>query len=167
MARWRKWVGKVQDDRGASFVPRPDQEAKPASLRLLSRAEATERQLGPVQSRSATYRIELLKRDATIQAWPIALVLGGAVFIAACISAATGELDNPAITLPAALLIGLLIALGWYDDRRRVTKIKSALATLPPACLACRYELSGIPRADDGCTVCPECGAAWDFETPV
>lgn len=28
-------------------------------------------------------------------------------------------------------------------------------------CAACGYALSGIPREDDGCTICPECAAAW------
>jgi len=28
-------------------------------------------------------------------------------------------------------------------------------------CPGCGYIIRGLPRADDGCTVCPECGAAW------
>ncbi len=28
-------------------------------------------------------------------------------------------------------------------------------------CAACLYDLSAAPTEDDGCTVCPECGAAW------
>jgi len=28
-------------------------------------------------------------------------------------------------------------------------------------CPSCGYELRALPPADDGCTVCPECGAAW------
>jgi len=28
-------------------------------------------------------------------------------------------------------------------------------------CLRCLYSLRGIPPQKDGCTVCPECGAAW------
>lgn len=28
-------------------------------------------------------------------------------------------------------------------------------------CLACGYALRGVPEQTDGCTVCPECGAAW------
>jgi hypothetical protein len=41
-------------------------------------------------------------------------------------------------------------------------------AGLPPhvpklvgRCLACGYDLDGLALAADGCTVCPECGAAW------
>ncbi len=28
-------------------------------------------------------------------------------------------------------------------------------------CPACAHDLKGVPPRDDGCTVCPECGAAW------
>lgn len=28
-------------------------------------------------------------------------------------------------------------------------------------CPSCGYELRGLPTEEDGCTVCPECGAAW------
>ena len=28
-------------------------------------------------------------------------------------------------------------------------------------CASCRYNLQELPAADDGCTICPECGAAW------
>jgi hypothetical protein len=30
------------------------------------------------------------------------------------------------------------------------------------ACLACGYAIAGIAQEDDGCRVCPECGAAWN-----
>ncbi len=35
------------------------------------------------------------------------------------------------------------------------------LADLIKPCPACFYELDGLARESDGCTVCPECGAAW------
>jgi hypothetical protein len=28
-------------------------------------------------------------------------------------------------------------------------------------CGACAFDLAGLEAAEDGCTVCPECGAAW------
>jgi hypothetical protein len=31
-------------------------------------------------------------------------------------------------------------------------------------CSACGYSIKGLEPQDDGCTVCPECGAAWRFE---
>lgn len=32
-------------------------------------------------------------------------------------------------------------------------------------CFACAYSLDGITVEQDGCTVCPECGAAWKLES--
>ncbi len=46
--------------------------------------------------------------------------------------------------------------------RRWVKALRSAI----PVCPSCGYELAGIPTASDGCTVCPECGAAWKIGTP-
>lgn len=31
-------------------------------------------------------------------------------------------------------------------------------------CPACAYRIAGVPPEPDGCTVCPECGAAWRME---
>ena len=31
-------------------------------------------------------------------------------------------------------------------------------------CRACGFALNGLPECEDGCTVCPECGAAWRLE---
>jgi hypothetical protein len=38
------------------------------------------------------------------------------------------------------------IVLAFLDERR---------------CPSCGYDLTGCDTAEDGCTVCPECGAAW------
>lgn len=33
-------------------------------------------------------------------------------------------------------------------------------------CAACKYPVSNLEAASDGCTVCPECGAAWKLNVP-
>lgn len=38
---------------------------------------------------------------------------------------------------------------------------RSALAADAHLCAACGYALKGLAPDPDGCTVCPECGAAW------
>lgn len=38
---------------------------------------------------------------------------------------------------------------------------QSAVILNQRQCLACAYELGKLRPAPDGCTVCPECGAAW------
>jgi hypothetical protein len=43
----------------------------------------------------------------------------------------------------------------------RVTARASALRLGAGRCLACAFDLRSTPSESDGCTVCPECGAAW------
>ncbi len=60
-----------------------------------------------------------------------------------------------ALLLVTMSVLGLLLFTNvWYDK-----------AEEPPShvdlCLACGFKLDGLVEASDGCTVCPECGAAW------
>lgn len=34
-------------------------------------------------------------------------------------------------------------------------------------CASCGYNLQKLPTADDGCTICPECGAAWKLQRGI
>lgn len=48
--------------------------------------------------------------------------------------------------------------------RRQIIKLRSELKrTLSETrlCPGCRYDLYSVAIADDGCTICPECGGAW------
>ena len=47
---------------------------------------------------------------------------------------------------------------GWI--RRRRDRLAEQLARCDD-CVACAYPLNGLAPEPDGCTVCPECGAAW------
>jgi hypothetical protein len=47
---------------------------------------------------------------------------------------------------------------GWV--RRRRDRLAEQLARCD-GCVACAYPLNGLAPEPDGCTVCPECGAAW------
>jgi hypothetical protein len=61
-----------------------------------------------------------------------------------------------ALLAAVAMLIVLVLAVRRLD---RIDRIQS----MPAAglCPACGYGIRGVRQADDGCTVCPECGAAW------
>ena len=59
----------------------------------------------------------------------------------------------------AGAIVGVLI--GVRVLARALDRLRRRLATLPPVCLTCKYQLSGLHPEPDGCTVCPECGAAW------
>ena len=48
----------------------------------------------------------------------------------------------------------------WYRRWRHREQILRALRALD-RCGSCGYELKGIGVQEDGCQVCPECGAAW------
>jgi hypothetical protein len=78
------------------------------------------------------------------------------------IAAEESTADRLLITFLGLLAYGALASafLGgrWLFLRRGVR-----LLLRDRLCPACGYRLSGIAPADDGCTVCPECGAAWRF----
>ena len=44
--------------------------------------------------------------------------------------------------------------------RNKALREHARLDGLPPVCLACMENLADPPPEPDGCTVCPECGAA-------
>ncbi len=66
----------------------------------------------------------------------------------------------------AATLIIVLTGIRWRLGivlRGDAKEVRAAWLA-EGCCAACGYDLSGIAEAReaDGCTVCPECGAAWD-----
>jgi hypothetical protein len=70
--------------------------------------------------------------------------------------------------LPLIVRRGLLIPLGsvlvWVLLRmvRPWLGMRAVRACLrSEVCPNCAYRIHGIPAEPDGCTVCPECGAAW------
>ncbi len=87
--------------------------------------------------------------------WPIGW-LSLLVFAAMTwVSLGTG---GTALVVTAALCwIGWSLTLG----RAKALRERARLASLPPVCLACMADLTGVGPEPDGCTVCPECGAAW------
>lgn len=62
----------------------------------------------------------------------------------------------------AAIPIGALPALAIIFVTRRIAANAIARDCVRAGyCASCGQDLTGLPRADDGCLVCPECGAAW------
>jgi len=86
----------------------------------------------------------------------------------ACIWTMTLNLDVPSdipewvgilfvYSIPLFLICGILLPLLlnspiWFN-RRAARELK--------ICIGCVYSLEGLVAEPDGCTVCPECGAAW------
>jgi hypothetical protein len=71
------------------------------------------------------------------------------------------------VGIPLVLLVAV-VALGsrgvW---RRELARLEAAprLRIAGGMCIGCGYSLEDLPCEADGCTVCPECGAAWKLAT--
>ena len=57
---------------------------------------------------------------------------------------------------PWMILLGALVAL-----RRPLVRFAAGACLRLRQCPSCGYRLADLPVQADGCTVCPECGAAW------
>jgi uncharacterized Zn finger protein (UPF0148 family) len=53
-----------------------------------------------------------------------------------------------------------------YFEQRAMNQLTRRRHLLPRLCPQCHYDLSGVPQESDGCTLCPECGAAWNLWDP-
>jgi predicted Zn-ribbon and HTH transcriptional regulator len=63
-----------------------------------------------------------------------------------------------------AVLAGGLVAFAILSAARRMDVARAnALFIKHKVCVCCGYELKSLPEEADGCVVCPECGAAWQF----
>lgn len=75
--------------------------------------------------------------------------------------------------LPHEVTVGLtlLVFVLLFTSPLMLVGLQAALAPrqvsrllLGRECPSCRYGLVGVPVQGDGCTVCPECRAAWRLE---
>lgn len=67
--------------------------------------------------------------------------------------------------LVVSIVAGSGAAFGILQLGARPVDVRSAGARLRSCrlCVCCGYDLQGLQGEADGCTVCPECGAAWDL----
>jgi len=89
------------------------------------------------------------------------LISGGCVVLAVIVilEALNGS-KHPTVSILVG--IGLLAAAvaSPIQNRRRRHRMAAQLAWFSE-CLVCAYPLAELEPEPDGCTVCPECGAAW------
>ncbi len=57
-------------------------------------------------------------------------------------------------------LVSVLLGLSTLRESGWLTRYMRGMISLG-CCPVCTYNLSGLDSETDGCTVCPECGAAW------
>ncbi|MCP3904829.1 MAG: hypothetical protein GY715_14475 [Planctomycetes bacterium] len=67
---------------------------------------------------------------------------------------------NPAIF---AAVVGGAVAPIIAARQKRIQKVRNVMLR-HERCPHCGYGLTGVPRADDGATVCPECECAWRLD---
>jgi hypothetical protein len=64
------------------------------------------------------------------------------------------------LVIPAGVIAFVcLVMVAWSRERRNEARRRAV--AMVGTCPACMYDLSGSVAESDGCTVCPECGAAW------
>jgi hypothetical protein len=143
----------IRDDRGRRFPIRSPH------LRLEMKADET---------MLLWYRLAQVRRDrestaTQVVGWGVVLI-ACALLTFACVRAAMAGNTQRAVFL--FVFLPPVIALGYIWRQQMdaaLEKLETARAKLPPVCPSCRYHLAGLPTEPDGCTVCPECGAAWRF----
>jgi hypothetical protein len=91
----------------------------------------------------------------------LALLCGIAGLVVIVVARSAGGRMWPVAGL--LLFVALLLGYARGHDRQRRKRDLARLPLLPPVCLACGYDLTGLAPDPDGCTTCPECGAAWQL----
>ncbi len=65
------------------------------------------------------------------------------------------------ITLASLGVAVMLFALGWWIANSELYERAARSMRHGMRCPQCWYDLSSLTPEEDGCVVCPECGAAW------
>tara|TARA_R110000782_G_scaffold57258_30_gene119860 strand:- start:6950 stop:7294 length:345 start_codon:yes stop_codon:yes gene_type:complete len=96
------------------------------------------------------------------------LVISGTCFSLAIGAATHASGDLRERMIYALVATGLTLSGLWNPiwTRRRRDRIARELAWVRE-CLACNYSIDDLPAQPDGCTVCPECGAAWRMSSVI
>lgn len=145
------------DDRGNRI------ELVPA--RLLRRAAADEAGFG-ARARSAAKEMRRSGRRARWLAAGFFVMIGAAFLL---IELSMGVMLGPGpwrgVSLPMMLLpAGFMVVFGVVVARSELGVTARAVidaAREAGVCAGCGGDLAGVAPAEDGCTVCPSCGAAW------
>lgn len=146
----------LRDDRG---VPRP---IRSPHLKWQMKAD---------EAKVLWYRLARVRRDRESS---VTRCVGWGVVIVTCLllgsvgthAASTGDPNRSVLMF---VFVPPVIALGYIWRRQMevaIERLEAGRVKLPPVCPSCHYDLVGLSSQSDGCTVCPECGAAWRF-TPI
>jgi hypothetical protein len=158
MLRWllQRWPIRLRDDRGrdVDLVPRPKYQ------RSDIRGTWMPRYIGP----NAAHAVELDRHKRTSAIY--GAIVGGSFFV-------TGKIAHTllaGVAIPGKIfVVPLIVGVCWLPlfplllrharGRMRMSLRDAYLAARH--CASCDYDLARTPAESDGCTPCPECGAAW------
>ncbi|MEQ8850464.1 MAG: hypothetical protein RIB32_01625 [Phycisphaerales bacterium] len=157
MARHRFWSGKLEDDRGVAHRQRSVRTTLVQIGDRGSRFERTAQSLVE-QRRKALRNSRSDSRTSVGIALGLISILATILWIAESGSGKTGH--GMLLVLGVFLLIAALMFVIGLHGARYSRKI---LAVRFPLCLVCGYVIAALDPDADGCTVCPECGAAWNI----
>lgn len=154
--------GSLRDDRGrrVGLIGRGSPRTLAARLGLSPRAaERIEAQAGSVNTWTAATADLVTEYLALLLAIPLLLVAlwawNGAV--PRSVPAALRGMSFIVPVTATAAVLWLILRAGWVARTRGI--VRGLLAE--GRCATCGYDIRGCRAEADGCTVCPECGAAW------
>jgi len=150
----------AHDDRGS-----PVRVRDPGTIRLMTKADMLDTR--PLELRTVFVRMH---RKSSVQVAVVELIglwLAAALFLVPGLIGFIEERNGVSLLL---ILIGVCLAVFGVLRPRMLERERSTLhqefrsmLNSDPYCVACAYHLIGVPAEPDGCTVCPECGAAWNL----
>lgn len=152
----------ILDDRGREITIQPQ---------AVQQAEAMEDEPPPIVGPPTPPRPW---RDRLLLALSVLLLLAGLygiLLVGWRISRRLGGTLGISPATMAMLMIGVLVVIVLIDSRRsglrtsrEEIRLRSARLITSDRCGACTYTLESLSPEADGCTPCPECGAAWHVD---
>ncbi len=95
---------------------------------------------------------------------PVGFLYGLMLALGIILSRKVAQAIGISSTLHLIVLYSAAGTVGYLFSRRSYTPMIEWLCARRLArveCGACTFSLDGLPTEPDGCTLCPECGAAW------
>ncbi|MEM9374416.1 MAG: hypothetical protein AAGA55_12310 [Planctomycetota bacterium] len=149
---------RMTDDRGRCW--------KPCEIRKVSKETGIDRVLlAPLHRRAGVIRVAILTGIQfgilmsiylLAQGW---VMTGGVERLAVPLAVTLGPTGGMAF----GLVFGFFVSGATW---RSASDARDAMLEWA-RCPHCAHGIDGIPPEKDGCTVCPECAAAWRVEEPV
>jgi hypothetical protein len=140
-----------------------DDRGKPVTLHSLSfgaisEPDASTFRITPTQAK----RLHSLKNRNFMESVLAVGLLAISIFVT------TWGLHAAIIGLMTFMIATVAFFVTLTSTTRRYNRL-NAVSYLPSRliCPACEHSMRGLSPEKDGCTVCPECGAAWNVPAPI